>query len=129
MKNTGGSKIPLRAKTLRVETFNANDLDKKGRPEWREIAHGPVFKEHAWIESQETIADDVLIPTPEFETGIVAIRVTCKVWEVQKEPRWYRREPPEAEGRDGAIQWTAKSIIPLGIQRETKERANERAEA
>jgi hypothetical protein len=145
MKNTGGSEIPFRTKTLRVETFKANDLDKKGRPEWREIAYGPVFKEHAWIESQETISDDVLIPTPEFDSGVVAVRVTCKVWEDPERRRVSKRERREDQKekknkggkiekgekekrRGGGIQWTAKSIIPLGIESETKEGADERAE-
>lgn len=106
MKNTGGSVIPLRAKVLRVTTFSPGDLDTKGRPEWREIAHAPVFQDHDWIESQETIADDVLCPVPNIAADIAAIRVTGLVYE-EKKKRWYKRE------RGDSITWTAKSIIPL----------------
>jgi hypothetical protein len=55
-----------------------------------------------WIEPQETIADDVLIPVPPEEAGFdrVALRVTCVVW---------------AKGRK-RTQWTAHSVMPVSVE-------------
>lgn len=110
MKNTGGAEIPLRAKILRVATFAAGDLDSLGRAKWSEIAHAPVFRDHEWIESQETITDDVLIPISAVDAAVVALRVSCTVYERKKE-RWYTRD------RGGGIAWLTSSIIPVEPQR------------
>ena len=117
MKNTGGAEIPIRAKVLRVATFTAGDVDSDGRAEWREVAHAPVFRDHDWIESQETIGDDVLIPIEAIDTSVVAIRVSCTVYERRKQ-RLYRRH------RGGGIAWSASSIIPVGPERRSNEGRN-----
>ena len=106
LKNTGGADIPLRAKIIQVDSFRQGDTDEKGRPEWREIAHGPAFKDHDWIESVETINDDVVIPLPAVPDDSVALRATCTVYERRKQ-RWYKRR------RGGGVAWTAKSVVPL----------------
>lgn len=107
LKNTGGANIPLRAKTIRVDSFRQGDTDEKGRPEWREIAHAPAFKDHDWIESVETINDEVVIPLPVLTDDIVALRATCIVYE-QRKQRWYKRR------RGGGTTWTGKSVVPVG---------------
>lgn len=106
LQNTGAADIPLRAKTIRIASFEHGDVDDKGRPNWREIAHGPVFTEHEWLESQETVTDDVLIPLPEIDRDLKALLVTCIVYE-QRKQRWYKRK------KGGGVAWTSKSIVPL----------------
>lgn len=106
MRNTGAAKIPLRLKIVQVETFEPGDVDEHGRPAWREIAKKtPLFSDHDWIESQETIGDDLLVPIPDPSNAAVAIRVTCIVWEERKQGPYKRKRGPST--------WTAKSIIPL----------------
>jgi hypothetical protein len=64
LKNTGPSKIPLRTTRLRV--FGG---DNKGSTiQWKRLTTVDVFAEHHWIESQETISDEVLIPLPPPDT-------------------------------------------------------------
>jgi hypothetical protein len=114
LRNTGGADIPLRAKILRVATYTTGDVDSRGQPEWREIAKARVFTDHDWIESQETINDDVLIATPEVTPEVVAMRVGCAVYEKRKQ-RWYKRH------QGGGIAWSAASIIPMGPERRSDE--------
>ena len=106
LRNTGAADIPLRAKTIRVSTFERTAVDDKNRPNWHEIAHGSVFTDHERLESQETITDDVVIPLPEIERGLTALLVKCIVYEKRKQ-RWYKRK------RGGGVAWTSTSVLPL----------------
>jgi hypothetical protein len=111
--NTGTADIPLRVKAVEVHSFKGGDVDKKGRPRWIDIAIAPIFQDHGWIESQETIADDVLIPLSEEDSAedVLAFRVTCLIYERRRkkisETLHLRADP------GGGICWTTNTIVPV----------------
>jgi hypothetical protein len=116
--NTGTADIPLRVKAVKVLSFKRGDVDEKGRPRWADVAIAPVFQDHGWIESQETITDDVLIPlsSDDADEGVVAFRVTCVVYERRRrrlsEVLHLRADP------GGGICWTTHTIVPSGFRTE-----------
>jgi hypothetical protein len=106
-ENTGGANIPLRAKAITVETYDGKD--ENGTPAWREVAIAPLFREHDWIESEETIVDDVLVSLPSDGIGDTrAYRVTALVYE--RTGRRYGVLKP----KPGGIQWTGRAIVSPG---------------
>jgi hypothetical protein len=58
LRNTGPSKIPMRLKRLRVFAL---DPSTPAEVVWERVTTVDVFAEHHWVESQETIADEVLV--------------------------------------------------------------------
>jgi hypothetical protein len=118
LENTGSSEIPLRAKILRASILEAGHVDAKGRPVWDEVATAPVFADHEWLESQEEVADDVVITLPTdlelLRPELVAIRITCLVYGA-KSRRFGRKQ-------EGAIRWTDQCVLPIseaGVTRST----------
>ena len=111
LQNTGGAKIPLRVKALKVRSFRRGDLDEKGRPRWQDVATVPMFEDHAWIESQETIADEVLVPLASEEAAgvdVLAYRVTGLVYEERRKKRL-------RSDRGGGVCWTTNTIVPAAL--------------
>jgi len=88
LTNTGGSDIPLRAKIARIYAFAEHDVDSRGRPNWDEVASVPFFQDHEHVESQETIADDVLVAVPREVSGAsaMALKVSAFVYERRAKP-------------------------------------------
>jgi hypothetical protein len=104
MTNTGGADIPLRVKIIRVAAFDRKDLDDAEPPNWVEVATAAVFEAHDWIESHETIGDEVLVTLPAASASALAYMVTCVVYERRKQSRFRRNE-------GGGVAWTARSIV------------------
>jgi hypothetical protein len=108
LKNTGSADIPFLAKGLKVSLLKEGDVNDKGHPQWREMVTVPVFVDHGWIESQETISDETLVPVGEgAETNVLGYRVSCRVI---GEPE--RRFVRGAKG--GGIRWTTNVVVPTG---------------
>jgi hypothetical protein len=128
LENTGGSDIPLRAKAVKIRSFRRGDLDERGRPQWRDTAIAPVFADHEWIESQEAIADDVLVPlrAEDSDRAVLAFRVTCVVYERR------RRKPLEKlrlqADPGGGVCWTTNTIVPAGLAAVQTVKLRERGE-
>jgi hypothetical protein len=109
LENTGSADIPFLAQGLEVFSFRRGDVDDKGRPQWREVATVPVFEDHEWIESQETIVDEVLVPlTDDPEMNLLVYRVSCVVYGERE--RKLRRTK-----RGGGIRWTTNAIAPAHL--------------
>jgi hypothetical protein len=110
LRNTGGADIPIRVAVLRGSVADGDELDK-GDVRWNRIVSVPLFSDHAWIESNETVHDDVLIPLSPAVTPVAprGYRVTAIVVERRgKRWRWFGKVRP------GAISWTAHSIVLPG---------------
>ncbi len=107
-QNTGASKIPLRAKIVRAAVYEG-EADEQGRAVWHEFGSAPLFAEHDWIESQETIVDDILIPVP-TDIHALGYRITGIAIERrgnERGKRWGLFGTP----RPGGAQWTGKAIV------------------
>jgi hypothetical protein len=81
LKNTGASEIPLRVAEIRVFAFQLSG-------EWLEVGVGAVFRDHEWLESKETLSDDVLI-TVDINPVESVLRAKCTVV-AKKRMRWSR---------------------------------------
>jgi hypothetical protein len=117
--NTGAADIPLRLKRVTASVFEG-EIDAKGRSVWRDVAKSPVFAAHEWLESEETIADDVLIPLPEPDRPVLAYGVTCFAIE-RRGRRWGGLRPP----RPGGVQWTANAIVAIELKPSARSTAND----
>jgi len=104
LRNTGAAKIPLRAKGVWVYGLNSDSA--AARAGWGDhLAAVKVLTHHDWLEAQETISDDVLIPLPDELAEIdsrLAYRLEFRVYELRK-------------GAKGGIQWTAEAIVPARL--------------
>jgi hypothetical protein len=120
LRNTGGSEIILLAKGVEIFSFAHGDTDEMGRPQWREIAAAPLFDDHDWIESQETIVDEVLVPLGVGQTGedVVAYRLACLVYgEHERKGRRFWAKPK------GGIRWTTNAVVPAVAEVDADNRA------
>lgn len=102
LKNTGTSDIPLRLKVIYVHSVDTAGWGR--RPKWEKRALATVFDDHDWIEAQETIEDEVLVPLVDrgAEDDVLAYRIEFRVYE--KKP----------EG--GGVRWTRNAVIPAAMQ-------------
>ena len=107
-QNTGAAKIPLRAKIVEASVYRG-DVDDKGRAVWHEFGNAPLFAEHDWLESQETIVDDILIPVPDMP-HVLAYCVTAKAFERRGNARG-KRWGFFGQPRPGGAQWTGKAVV------------------
>jgi hypothetical protein len=102
LKNTGLSKLPLDRKATWVELLATPSSSWMARTnlEWLDRMLTPVFVDHGWVESQETISDEVLMPIdPREGDQWLAFRLHVEVW--GKRP-WYRRK---------GTRWVANTIV------------------
>ena len=101
LRNTGTSKIDLDQSycVLYLYAAQAADVQSSLNIDWGEhLTVTGIFGEHAWIEAQETIAEDVLIPL-QADTAPFAYKVVAKVLATRKP---WRRD----------LQWTATVVVP-----------------
>jgi hypothetical protein len=103
LRNTGAAKIPLRAKVVYVYAVSREGW--RARVDWGDrIASAALFANHAWLEAQETIVDDVIVPLDVARTeGALAFRVECRVYEQR------------GAGGKGGIRWTANAVVPASL--------------
>ena len=78
VKNVGFSKVPIKQKGTGLRIFSPIT----GRPtsdilsvEWKHEGTFPVFEAHQWIESSETIEDQLLVTLPEGHSGIYRLEL------------------------------------------------------
>jgi hypothetical protein len=120
LENTGGANIPLRAKAVKVLSYTHRDVDENGRPVWRDVAIAPIFQDHGWLESQETITDEVLVPLlgeKDQPANVLAFRVTCLVYEERRRQRRGKKQADEdsRESDETSIVWTTNAIVPARL--------------
>ena len=100
VKNTGATDIPMRTKALYVYSVDQADWDAP--LEWKEVVAVSVFNDHEWVESQETISDETLVPLPipgEDAPAPRAYKVECRIYDQRRKP--------------GAIRWTSNAIVSV----------------
>ena len=115
LKNTGSADIPFLAKGLEICSLRAGDVNDKGHPQWRTMVTVPVFADHGWIESQETISDETLVPVRDGDhPHVLGYRVSCRV--IGEHERRFVRP-----ARDGGIRWTSNVVVPAGAVGSTAE--------
>lgn len=71
LKNVGLSRLPLNKGLQNVELFatTAAPAVEGANVGWMSIMQAQVFTEHAWVEAQETIDQQVLFPAPARRAG------------------------------------------------------------
>jgi hypothetical protein len=94
MRNTGLTKTPIENAYVRVQAMRPTGWDER---EWRRITTVKVFEDHDWIEPQEPIGDELLIPLTGGKPAL-AYRLDAVVL------------PPKKRLRK-RIQWSAHSVI------------------
>jgi hypothetical protein len=94
LKNMGLTKLPLRTKVVRVDAIYPAGWDDR---KWERLTTVNVLEPHEWVEPQEPIADEVLIPL-EGAQDALAFVVQAIVFERRK--------------KGGGLQWTAQQIVP-----------------
>jgi hypothetical protein len=112
LKNTGASNVPLHRKALRVFAVGPDGWGTTKTPEWERLATVPVFEEHEWVESEEVISDEVLIPVRPAELVPWAYRV---VFVVDDDLR-FRRTGPRRKKSGGwswrhGHRWVSEAIV------------------
>jgi hypothetical protein len=103
LRNTGLTKTPLERAFVRVLAMRPSDWESG---KWKRLVTVRVFEDHDWIEPQEPIGDELLIPLSE-ESPALAYRLDAIVL------------PPKNLGRK-RIQWSARQVIggvlqPTGV--------------
>ena len=98
LKNTGTTDVPLRAKVVYLYSVDGDRLGK--RPAWEKQGVAKVFESHAWIEAQESIEDEVLIPLSDAAKNAFALWLELRVYEKAKKQD------------QGGIRWTANAVSP-----------------
>ena len=103
-RNTGLSQIPLSENAKQVYTYatSGDDWDPARNVDWGDyLKLTPLFGEHEWIEAQEIVTDEVLVPVPHA----AAYRLVALVGSARR--------------RTKALQWTAEAVIlPKSERRE-----------
>jgi hypothetical protein len=108
MRNTGASDIPMFAQAVEVYAFAPGEVDPETKePNWILVGATGAFRAHAWVESQETINDDVLVQleSAKDRPDTLALRATCVV--VGKRKR-------RVIGRKRSTKWTSHAAIVVG---------------
>lgn len=102
LKNTGLSKLPLKQDDTWVQLLAtpSSSWVPRANFEWFDQMTSPIFADHKWIESQETVSDEVLMPVDQGERDPwLAFRIEIQVW---GEPPWYRST---------GTKWVAKTVV------------------
>jgi hypothetical protein len=79
LQNTGLSRLPLSAeeKVVRVYGSPRSQWSTKRNLAWEQdpLVLAPVLKDHSWVEAQESVSDEVLIPVPSGDWVAFKIQV------------------------------------------------------
>ena len=106
LRNTGAAKVPLGQALKIVRVYGARRAEWLGDAtlDWGDpLAIVEVLEHHAWIEAQEVIGDEVLVPVPSGEADQwLAYRCECMV---------------VTGGRRGGgeLRWTAYTVVPAAL--------------
>jgi hypothetical protein len=113
--NTGASKIAFEPGLSVVYVYAVTSVavaPGASTIEWgKHLSVTRILTEHGWIEAQEVITDEVLIPlTADYESaggGTSAYNIVCKV--LAKRSSWRRVK---------TLQWTANAVMPVEDEEE-----------
>jgi hypothetical protein len=111
LTNMGLSKLSLMpsGKVIYLYGIPASQWSPEGNVEWQKLVVSKVLEGHRWIEAQETVSDDALIPVPirgyAPDENWLAFRLQAQVW--GKRPK----------GRKRGTRWIASVTVPAGIKR------------
>ena len=130
LKNTGAADVPLDRNAIRIFTVGQDGWGTSKTPGWDRMMTLSVFKEHEWIESQEVITDEVLIPLRSTQEKPVAYRVDYVVLDKMR----LRRTGPRHKRSGGwswrrGHRWVTRAVVlrepnpDLGASRKTPERS------
>lgn len=104
LSNTGLSKLPLKADGKAILLYATPVANWRARRnfKWEWLMLSDIFLDHSWVESQEGISDDVMLPLDHRDGGPwLACRVQAQIW--SKPSRWRRR----------GTTWIANVIVPI----------------
>jgi hypothetical protein len=104
LNNAGISKLPLRddGKVVLLYATPIADWRSRRNFQWEMLMLSDIFTDHSWLESQEVISDDVLLPLDHQDGGPwLACRVQVQIW---SEPTKWRRR---------GSNWIANVIVPI----------------
>jgi hypothetical protein len=62
VRNTGASKITVEKQGKVIRLYGAKLLEASAPIEWIQLRIDPIFESHGWIESQEIITEELLLP-------------------------------------------------------------------
>jgi hypothetical protein len=88
LKNTGLSRVNLRQDRKIVRLYGVErsevftSMQNHANVRWEDLVLTPVLEQHRWVEPQESIHDDVLIPVPLAKNNDtwLAYRLDGEVW-------------------------------------------------
>ena len=136
MQNDGASRIELgleNEKFVRVDEVLEMDWTADGNVDWD--ADAPVmltrlFTDHTWLEPNETISDEVLVPVPPPGRKVLAYRVTARVFAPRtvggRLGSWLARVRDRQQGEvrgwmlDSGQTWTECVILTIGLSKEAR---------
>jgi hypothetical protein len=95
LKNAGLSKLPLR-EGLQIAKLSGTLTDEwtaGANLIWHDLMQSRIFTQHQWVEAQETIEDEVLLPVERGQEEWLAFRVTVVVTGIRSifrklDPAW-----------------------------------------
>jgi hypothetical protein len=137
MHNDGASRIELgleNEKFVRVDEVLDEDWTAAGNVDWD--AGPPVmltrlFDAHTWLEPNETISDQVLVPVPPPGRKVLAYRVKARVFAPRtvggRVGSWLARMRHQKQGDvkgwmlESGQTWTEFVILPVGLSEQGKE--------
>jgi hypothetical protein len=105
LKSTGLSKIPLKAhrQVLTLWATSTSDFSPGANFTWKEWMISEIFKADQYVEAQEAIKDEALLPVAPEGGPWLAFRIRVEV----------RAEP--YLGRFGRTRWATNIIIPAQL--------------
>ncbi|HXN92091.1 MAG TPA: hypothetical protein VN906_11470 [Candidatus Sulfotelmatobacter sp.] len=108
-RNTGLSKIPFKAKRkiASLSATSTSHFAPGANLTWQDVMITPIFEADEFVEAQETIQDEVLLPLDEKGGPWLAFRLEVEVW---AEPRWKR---------NAGTRWIATAVLPVQSSAQT----------
>src|SRR5688572_28131847 len=110
MRNEGLGRIKFRDREqllVFVDALSADAWSPDVNVFWDETKPAmttPLFERHAWVDPNETIKDELLIPAPHASDASPPIAYRVHVW-IRAPRRW---------GRNGTT-WTANTVVPCAL--------------
>ena len=106
LRNTGLSRLPLRqrSKIARLYGTSRSKWSTERNFGWEKLMLTPVLEKHAWVEAQESVKDEVLIPVRQGDW--LALKIEVEIW---GKPH---------RGRRTGSRWMATTIVTADVASE-----------
>jgi hypothetical protein len=108
LRNAGLTKLPLEqsGKVVYLYGIDLANWSPEANVNWRKLMITPAFQDHAWVEPQEVITDELLIPVPteNHATSWLAYKIRIRV--MGKRGRL----------RGGGTVWDTSLVVPAQIR-------------